>query len=162
VAVALAGAGQIEPALQAVADIGDRQRRAAALGKVAAALAGAGQTEPALRAVAGIDVPGQRAAALGEVAAALAGAGQTEPALQAAVSIDDPKQRARALTALLLAPVRCSSDDRAVGMRALELLLLMSNAPDYLAAFPAPLLGRLVAEGELDYRDPQPVDPAAR
>ena len=104
VAVALAGAGQAGPALQAVASI-DPWRRAEALGKVAVALADAGQAGPALQTVAKISDPQRRAETLSKVAVALASTGQpgnaaevAGQALQNLTEIDDPEQRTGALS----------------------------------------------------------------
>jgi hypothetical protein len=112
-----------------------------------------------MQAAAGIENPKQRAEALRGVAVALAGAGQAAPAMQAAADIENPKQRAEALTALLPNSALSSRSDREFGRRALELLLFTSNAPDYIAAFPIMLLRRLVANGDLEVDERQPVRP---
>ncbi len=168
VAVALAKAGQAgQPAdaagqaLRAAAAIADRGQRDGVLGEVAVALAEAGQAAQALQAAAAIADRGQRAQMLSETAAALAKAGQAAQALQAAAAIAHPEQRARALGALLSASAVQSSSDGEVGRRALELLLLTSNAPDYLAAFPVALLRRLVVNRELEPAERPSADPSA-
>ena len=122
------------------AGINDPRQRTRAPSEVAAALAEAGQTGPALQTAAGIDDPWWRAETLSRVAAALAEAGQTGPALQVAAGIHDPKRRARALSALLHNSAMCGSNGEA-SRRALELLLMTSNAPDYLAVFPGSTAG---------------------
>ena len=176
-AAALAEAGQAGRAgevagqvLQAVVGINDQETRAWALSWVAAALGRAGQAEQAtdiarqaLQAAASITDQerrakdalhwmsgdqNRRARVLTGVVAVLAKAGQAEQALQAAAGIDDPNWRALALTAFLPDPAAGSSDPE-VGGRALELLLLTSNAPEFLTAFPVALLHQLVISGEL-------------
>jgi hypothetical protein len=79
--------------------------------------------------------------------------------LQAAADIEDPEQRALALAALLSNSGLSSSSDREIGRQALELVLFTSNAPDYIAAFPIMLLRRLVASGDLEVDERQPVRP---
>ena len=165
VAVTLAESGQDEQAagvarhaLRAVTGIDDQQRRVETLGKMAEALAGGGLAGHLREMAAGISDPNRRVEALGKVAEALAAAGQAKSALQAATDIDDPEHRALALTALLSSSALGS--DREVGSRALELLLLTSNAPYYLGLFPVALIRRLVANGELEIRRASAIRPA--
>jgi hypothetical protein len=157
--VALAAAGQIgraaevaEQALQAAARIKHPWQRAEVLSAVAVALAGAGQADRALQAAAEVGDRQQRAEVLSAVAVALAGAGQADRALQAAVGIDEPKPRTLALVAVIPNSAVWKESDREVGRKALELVLLTSNAADHLAAFPVALLQRLAAHGELGSR----------
>jgi hypothetical protein len=68
-------------------------------------------------------------------------------ALEATMDIDDPVQRAQGLSAQQINAAVQSSSDSEIGRRALELLLLTSNAIDCIAAFPTKLLRRIVEDG---------------